>query len=638
MSKQDYNIALYFMRPAKEEEEEKGLGELIDVETSAEDLRAVLTRQSLEGLLVALSGKVSDQQVPPPVHRSLPEEPRLPPELSAIPEPKTTHLQALKRQLSKAVPAGGQRDRVHQFLSSLLDYVSYMCEALDQSENSRIACELDRKIATKIRGDIIPTIRNFCNDIKSVNCEQSSDEVITKAVASVDAAESKLAQAKDVSSKKKLIHEMWETSFAALKSLRSGRDAVEQARVKASPSAALKEKVQLDLKREAEAIEAAKSDAMGLRSHLSECQDKGDKVLNFIREDVRRQEEEEQQAVKAYEMERERVLAVVLPLLQPLVATHQRAEAAKQRADELRRMQSVCEREWKERRRKRMEELDEGLETFGRSLDKYYKVIESFSDGAEHVLAAMNSSSMQLREDLTRKQSRLSEQLARLHEQTFLSLSEAQIRNESLLEEWEAESLALNEALEAAVERLDSVEEAKIKQQQRTIERRVKEVQQENVDIEKRIEAVETLFKPVLDDLQRGRIGFAVPREAMGSEGMRREEWAFSLGQRIIRDLRPSLDGIRLRIRQQRLDQLRRNHKREFEVIRRMKEQLDSELLPFRSPPPRLLALQDDRENSTELNIVLGKRTGGAFDSKGMQQKRGRVDEEEDRKKVISID
>eukprot|EP00960_Hanusia_phi_P015108 446764-Hanusia_phi.AAC.2 len=205
---QDYNIALYFMRPAKEEEEEKGLGELIDVETSAEDLRAVLTRQSLEGLLVALSGKVSDQQVPPPVHRSLPEEPRLPPELSAIPEPKTTHLQALKRQLSKAVPAGGQRDRVHQFLSSLLDYVSYMCEALDQSENSRIACELDRKIATKIRGDIIPTIRNFCNDIKSVNCEQSSDEVITKAVASVDAAESKLAQAKDVSSKKKLIHEV----------------------------------------------------------------------------------------------------------------------------------------------------------------------------------------------------------------------------------------------------------------------------------------------------------------------------------------------------------------------------------------------------------------------------------------------
>ncbi|EKX31371.1 hypothetical protein GUITHDRAFT_122431 [Guillardia theta CCMP2712] len=594
-----------------------------------------LTRKHLEQLLACLPGKSSDLDLTPLVDRSLPDEPRVPPELCAIPESKTSHLQALRKQLIKAVPATGQRDRVHQFLSSLLDYVSYMCEALDQSENSRIACELDRKIAAKIRGDIIPTIRNFCNDIKSVTCEQCSDDVITKSIEAVKSAESRVAQAKDVSSKKRLIHELWEKSLSALKNLRSGRDTLEQAQAKASASEEVKEKVQLDLKRESEAIEAARSDALGLRSHLTECQDKGDKVLNFLQEDVKKQEEEEQEALQQYHTEREHVLRILLPLLQPLVQSHQRAEAAKRKADELRRMQGICEREWKERRKKRMEEMDSNLDKFCGSLERYNKVIESFHDGAEHVLAAMNSSSMQLRENLTRKQSRWSEQLAALHEQTFLSLSEAQIRNEALLEEWSSESQALHEALEAAVERLDSVEESKIKEQQRTMERRVKEVLEENKEIEKRVAAVETLFKPVLEDLQRGRIGFAVSREAMASEGMRREEWVFSLGERLVRDLRPSLDALRLRVRQQRLEQLRRNHKREFEVIRKMKEQLDSEMLPFRSPPARLLTFQEDRENSSDSNILLGKRTGGAFSA--VQQKRGRVDEQE-KQSVISID
>jgi hypothetical protein len=94
---------------------------------------------------------------------------------------------------------------------------------------------------------------------------------------------------------------------------------------------------------------------------------------------------------------------------------------------------------------------------------------------------------------------------------------------------------------------------------------------------------VELAFEPILLRLNSGSLGQALSSEEKLKAGLSTTEWAFWLGdgtrKMLVKDLTPNMEDFALQQLQHRLEQLRKSHKREFELIQRMKERLHSDTL-----------------------------------------------------------
>lgn len=170
--------------------------------------------------------------------------------------------------------------------------------------------------------------------------------------------------------------------------------------------------------------------------------------------------------------------------------------------------------------------------------------------------------------------------LAELHDKSWISMQETFIKNQTLLEEWEEEREGIQEGVRSALERLDPIEEGKLEGQLQSVDARLADTKRDNLHLADLIDKVEKAFEPVLKALFNGTLGRPLTPAEKIQNGLTSDDWAYWLGHskyRLVKDLKPEVEAFALRQRQHRLEQLRKSHKRDFEMIQRMKERLTSE-------------------------------------------------------------
>jgi len=211
------------------------------------------------------------------------------------------------------------------------------------------------------------------------------------------------------------------------------------------------------------------------------------------------------------------------------------------------------------------------------------KLVSNFEQGCQSLLEHMRRSRFEQTQENSKELLAWEVQIAALHEKAWTSMKETHIKNSVLIEEWLEEVEGIKEGISIALERLDPVEESKLKAQLLSVETRIRDARQDNEALEGHIHKVELAFEPILLRLNSGSLGQALSSEEKLKAGLSTTEWAFWLGdgtrKMLVKDLTPNMEAFALQQRQHRLEQLRKSHKREFELIQRMKERLHSDTL-----------------------------------------------------------
>mmetsp|Transcript_25000 Transcript_25000/g.39283 ORF Transcript_25000/g.39283 Transcript_25000/m.39283 type:complete len:627 (-) Transcript_25000:1173-3053(-) len=484
---------------------------------------------------------------------------------------------ALRRQLTQAIGHLEDGHLEHKLLQNTLDYVAYMAIKLQSVTRSPMSEALDKGFETAFRRKIVAEIRAFCTEQWKDRPIEPSDEEVKDRLLAVQEAEHVCTMQEDVASKKIALAAVWDTVSTAMVEIAQGCD---QAQDTITPDGYVESAVEEASKAMEHESKMVEEGHRLCQHHASQFQQdliKGTTALESMEAALKDEFREVESATADYEEELQEVMALIAPRLQSLSSKFARAKTIHDKYENHKSMFDNARVKWDTSGSNHRENIKMRIEQAQKSVEVAEKALMTFRHGCQHIFNEILVLDVEQQKQKRQQLSGRREAVVQLYQKAWISLQQTKIKNEALIEEWELDEVRLKEELQAALERLDPVQEKSIKSELNALRERRNEVLKENDGIQARSGKIEAAFAPVKEMLESGQIGTPLSKTELVQNGLNEEEWAVFVGDTIARDLQPELEEYRITHRQHRLEQLRKNHKREFEMIQKMKERLQCE-------------------------------------------------------------